>query len=290
MQKRVMVLSILFGLLLMPVFGAPSEKAQRFTTMAFRVVHMHWVVANALYAAAYDPSPAHDANYQKVAEIFAKNSAELSRGLLTCLSEKDREPIEVISQIYKELDPAARMAFYDALQPLRFQTEAEFGSGLSAAEFREYFPGYGYTEPGYKYRKGREIDREAKGFSWQNEEQTITSTFNAKLTINIDLLGIFQGLLTSGVIKNLNVGKEFTMNVNGQPMICAEISFQLVKSITTKTNRKFEVSKVWFELLRTKSSGGWGAPPAQWELCGKTYEILQEPTGEAVVTDAKAVN
>jgi len=35
--------------------------------------------------------------------------------------------------------------------------------------------------------------------------------------------------------------------------------------------------------LRSKSSS-WSNSNAVWELTGKTYEILQEPTGEEVVT------
>jgi hypothetical protein len=64
-------------------------------------------------------------------------------------------------------------------------------------------------------------------------------------------------------------------------MIVCNVTFQRIKSIVTKTNRKFEINKVWFELLRAESSF-WS--DGDWEYVGKTYEILQEPTGEAVVT------
>lgn len=286
MKKRAVILSVLLVLALTPAFANPATKVDRAESLANGLVSLHWQMNEALYQAGQNPGTAAQETVEKLAKIYDATCTEMSKLLLTCLDPQDRAPLARVSDVYKSHDAVTRMAFYPALQQLRFAVLHSDQPTMTEAEFRDYFPGYGYTEPGYKYRKGREIDRENKGVTWQSEEQTIQSTFNVKLVINIDLLDIFKGMVGGGIIRDLRIGKEFTQHVGGQPMICVEISFQLVKSIVTKTNRKFDVNKVWFELLRAKI-GSWGSV-GEWEVCGKTYEILHEPTGEAVVTDVKA--
>jgi len=278
-----MVLLVLFGLSPCQAFDGynPSNKYFKLQTEVFNVIHQYWAVTDLFLAYTANPT---DENYNALinaTDIYKKISLDLGKKLLSSLEDKNREVIEVISDIYKSFDPNCRQPFYDFVGFLKTAIIQEYKGVLTEAEFREYFPGYGYTEPGYKYRKGREVERENKGITWQSEEHSITTTFNVELTINIDLLGILQGLLSSGVIKDLKVGPKFETNVNGQPMIVCKVSFQVIKAITTKTNRKFEVNKIWFELLRAKISG-WTVGP--FELCGKTYEIINEPTGEEVVT------
>lgn len=275
-------------LLLTPSWGfdalQPTHKLFRTQTQVFQVVDQYWCVQDAFYQAIVNPGEQSEETYFKAIEIYQKLSVDLGKTVLANLKVKDRDVIELLSAIYRSFDEVSRQAFYPALGYLKVELAHE-SKVLTEEEFREYFPGYGYTEPGFKYRKGREIDREFKGHHWQSEEQSISTTWNVKLTISIDLLDILKGLVTGGAIKDLKVGKEFSMEVNGQPMICVEVSFQRVKTIATKTNRKFEVNKIWFELLRAQS-GAWSTGP--WEVCGKTYEIVHEPTGEEVVTNIVA--
>ncbi len=258
----------------------PEHKLFNLQTQIFTLVNHYWACTELLIKFAQDPSDANFDEYSKAVEIQKKLNIDLGKGILVSL-ERTRENIEFLSEIYKSLEPNARQALYPSLGFLRTELLQLDKAPLTEAEFREYFPGYGYTEPGYKYRKGREVEREFKGTTWQSEEHSITSTWNVELTISIDLLDILRKLLSNGTIKNLKEGPHFEQNVNGQPMICLKVSFQLIKAIVTKTNRKFDVNKVWFELLRAKISG-WSTGP--YEVCGKTYEILQEPTGEEVVT------
>ena len=99
------------------------------------------------------------------------------------------------------------------------------------------------------------------------------------MTISLDLLQILQGWLTGGVIKNLVVSEPYQANLNGQPLLVVNVSFQRIKAIIIKTNRRFEINRVWFALLRARR---WSTGP--WVPVGKTYEIIFEPTGEEIVT------
>lgn len=289
MFKRSMVLALAFVMVLSTGWAfdgyAPDHKNFKTQTQVFNVVHQFWTVNELFYQISVNHTPDLEEQYLKASEIYEKQSLEMGKLLLSTLEDRNREVVEVVSEIYKSFDPISRMALYPAIGYLRVAIVQDPRAPLTQQEFKEYFPGYGYGEPGYKYRKGREIDREPKGCTWQQEETSITTTWNVELVVTLDILNILAGWATGGIIKDLQVGPQETVNVNGTPMIVCKVSFTRVKAITTKTNRKFEVNKIWFELMRAKVSG-WSTGP--WELCGKTYEILHEPTGEEVVIGISA--
>lgn len=273
---------VLAGFQVMAFDGVlPGDKLFSTQEMIFKAVSSYWQVQEAFFNYTSEPTDEAEENWNEAVKFHSEFSTFVGKEVLSSLKKKQYGEVQMLSEIYKSLPVEARTALYPALEFMRIEITQENFKYLSEQKFREYFPGYGYTEPGYKYRKGRELDREYKGVTWQSEEHSISTTWNVNLTVSIDLLNILSGLVTGGAIKNLEVGPQFTMNVGGQPMIVCNVSFQRIKSIVTKTNRKFEINKVWFELLKAKSSG-WSTGP--WEICGKTYEILQEPTGEAVVT------
>ncbi len=249
----------------------------------FAAISDYWQVQELFLQYVADPTEENEKNWNAHIQVHTQGCVEIGKSVMRSLKKSQYGKIDMLSDIYKSLPDGARNALYPTLGYLKFEITHKADEFLTEEKFREYFPGYGYSEPGYKYRKGRELDREYKGVTWVNEEQSISSTWNVSLTVSIDILNILSGMVTGGVIKNLKVSDQFTMNVNGTPMIVCNVSFQRIKSIVTKTNRKFEINKVWFELLRSKSSS-WSNSNAVWELTGKTYEILQEPTGEEVVT------
>ena len=287
-MKRCFTMSLLVALVLVAGsvsafdgFG-PTHKHFGLQTHVFKMIHQYWTVQD-LWTKLSDNDPDGLEQYEEASALFQKQSQDIGKRLLAAVDEPKRESLIVVSDIYRSLDQNARPAMYPSLAVLKNALHQEFKYPITEQEFREYFPGYGYTEPGYKYRKGREIDRENKGVTWQSEEHSITSTFKVSITISLDILSILKGMVTGGAIKNLKVHREYETNMAGTPLLVADVSFEVIKSLVTKTNRKFEVNKIWFELMRAATSGWNNVGP--WEVCGKTYEIINEPTGEEVVTN-----
>lgn len=251
----------------------------------FQSVSDYWTVQELFVNYISDQSEENQNKWNAAIERHTKEGVEIGKKVMQSVKKTQYGHLELLSDIFKSLPNGAKNALYPTLGYMNFEITHKSDEFLTEEKFREYFPGYGYSEPGFKYRKGRELDREYKGVTWVLEEHSISTTWNVNLTVSIDVVNILTGMLTGGMIKNLQVSEQFTMNVGGQPMIVCNVSFQRIKAITTKTNRKFEINKVWFELLRAKSS--WGSN-VNWEPVGKTYEILQEPTGEEVVTGISA--
>lgn len=283
-RLSLLAIMVFMGSSLMAYDGfGPGHKHFDLQTQVFGMINQYWLVQDLYAKLCSSHTPADEAKFNAAADLYKKQSIDMGKKIVAQLEDPNREVVSVISDIYKSLDPISRTSLYPALGYLKSEVALELRSPLSEQEFREYFPGYGYTEPGFKYRKGREVGRENKGVTWQSEEHSITTTFSVELTVTIDLLGILQGMVKNGTIKNLVVGEQFETNVNGTPMFVVKVSFQVIKAIVTKTNRKFEVNKIWFELLRAKDNG-WGNT-GPWEPVGKTYEIINEPTGEEVVVN-----
>lgn len=263
------------------VANSQATSVSQFELRVYQAIHNYWDVQDNFMNYIKDQTDENEAKWIESMDRHSKSSILIGKSVLKTLKVNEHSQVEMLSRIYKDLPVAARCSMFDILGYMKVESQQDASKYLNSKQFREYFPGYGYSDPGYKYRKGHEVDREYKGVTWQSEEQSISTTWNVHLTISIDLMKILTGWLSSGAIKNLKVGKQYNMDVGGQPMIVCDVSFQRIKAITTKTNRKFEINKVWFELLRAKSSV-WST--GDWEKCGKTYEILQEPTGEMVVT------
>lgn len=89
------------------------------------------------------------------------------------------------------------------------------------------------------------------------------------------MLPHLRQLEAAGVIKNLKVSQPFESRTS------VKVSFQASQNIVIKAKRRFEVNKIWFELLRAKGDPWWTTTP--WEVCGRTYEIVNEPTGDVDV-------
>lgn len=144
---------------------------------------------------------------------------------------------------------------------------------------REYFPGYGYGDPKYKYRKGKEVDREFLYARWLEESRTISQSKVVELVVEVSLVAGLQEKYPDARV----IGKAFPINIGGKIVMAVKVTWNNSTQITTRTKKKIGHYKIWFELWRAKKT--WGS--AEWELTGKTYELLEEATGEEVTVSMK---
>ncbi|MDP7421392.1 MAG: hypothetical protein QGH40_05920, partial [bacterium] len=185
--------------------------------------------------------------------------------------------------IYKELEPVQKRAL-DPIVPIiveKITTDAVNESGelisLIPEEHRdnlyhEYFPGYGEGDHHYRYRKGRETKREFLSSFWKTEQEVIESTEYREMVIKASLLSQLEAQ-----VECLKVLKLFEIEINGQIVAAAKVSFQLKHSLITECRRMYANNKIWFELWRKDKLDLWGD---EYELCGETYEFKEEPAGE----------
>jgi len=276
MRKWLMVVALFALVCSAPVLAfepvAQDHRLFDLQTRIFRVVDLNWRAAEALVDGSEE---AHD----RALAAFERETKDLGTALSEAVAGNDHEALDLAGSIWRSLDVGARRALHPALGMVRVAAADSRGG------FNDYFPGYGYPEPGYKYRRGLEIEREEKGTTWQYEEHTLTTNKKFDLTVTLDVLGILKKWLSGGILKSLHVREYGNGYYNNQPMIVAHVSLETSETVATRANRKYDVTKVWFELLRSKDAGWHNS--GTWEKCGKTYEIMQDPTGEVITTGAQ---
>ena len=283
---RLFLLMSLCFLLTCPVQAfepvSPDSPLFDFQQKVFTTINQYWHAQELFIEYISQQEGYKLANYENATKVFEQMSLEAGKEALDSANKSQYGKLELLSDVYKSLPVPARVALYPMIGLIKFEMLHSNNSELTEELFRHYFPGYGYTEPGYRYRKGRETGREHLGTTWQEEQHSISTDLNVRLTVNIDVVNILKDLFTSGLISNLSISEPYSVNINNQPTLVFDVSFRRTTEITTKTVRRFDINKIWFELLRARSSF-WGT--GDWHLVGETYEIHHEPTGENVVTD-----
>lgn len=277
MTIRPLLVAVLFLSAPVARASAPIQDAagrDAFSLRVSAVVHAYWHRVDARLAWLSRPSTSSAASHDRARDSLERSSFELAQEVQSSLAH-DRSKLDQLSGIYRSYETAARRALYPALRYLRIEAAHSGGPLAGRGVFENYFPGYGYAEPGFAYRKGREVAREHKGTTWVEENRTITASGSVELVIDISLIPHLRQLESEGVIRNLKIGEPFETRTS------VKATFQASQTIVIKAKRKFDVEKIWFELLRAKGDPWWTTTP--WEVCGRTYEIVNEPTGDTIV-------
>lgn len=251
---------------------------------ACTLIHYYWEILEYRYRfidGTIDPetSPEIVEKYLQLMEDYNKLVDNMSVKLGN-ENFKTSDIFRNFSDFYQVCPEEARPALNTVVSNILVKFNFSNPSPTTTDEFiREYFPGYGYTDPNYWYRKGREVDREFLYARWQEEEKTHTESKVFELTVELKLVAGLQQKYP-----NLEVVGKFPVNIGGSIVICAKVKFETKESITITTKKKIGEFKMWFELLRAKKTF-WADP--KWETTGKTYEFFEEPTGEEVTTGVR---
>mgnify|MGYP003331274047 CR=1 FL=1 len=187
------------------------------------------------------------------------------------------------SKLYQEMDSAGKQNFHYVVQGILARLSQAMGQGDvdHFLQAQEYFPGYGYAKPGYSYRKGEEVNREALYTYWRDEEIDEKTSESREMNIDVKLV---QKIKIA--IPELIEGVKFDIDIDGQMHKVVKVKFNKEVTIRTKQKRQVQVERVWFKLYEAKKKW-WGEP--EWNLVGKTFQHDSALTGEAVITEAEVV-
>lgn len=231
-----------------------------------------------------------ECEYAKAVGELCSLQKDLSSAIVAGMNKGDHAPLKNFSAAYNERSAAERLPLYPVCAAAieNFRTGLMNGKTAAAASLgviseenfaSEYFPGYGYAEPGYRYRKGRELDSEFLNAYWQDEEKIIETAVHFQGNIEV---GAAAELRASPHVTNFTeLSAPFKMNVGGHVIFAVAASFDSRTRLTTVARKKYASTKVWFELHRRKNFGG------EWELCGKTFEMRDIYTNEEVISGVK---
>lgn len=148
------------------------------------------------------------------------------------------------------------------------------GMGM-AADAATLYPGYGYAEPGYAYRLGQEVERTFLHAFWRHEKRTFEA--EKEMTLQYTLEYSAQANIDLEVLEIIKVAK---IEIGGKFVTVFTARVKTKETFETECTVKYEKTKVWYALQRAKKE--WFST-GTWSTCGRTYEIIQEATGEEVL-------
>ncbi len=249
--------------------------------MVFSVFTFSYDMELKVYGIVNDHWQAVDALEQGEREIYMQkmNDIEESKDKLVQAITSSKENKERFVEVFNNLPDESKHLFADIAQELNSQTRSE-----------DLFPGYGYAEPGYYYRRGVEVRKELLQKFWKVEERTFESNYKYRFYIELKLSTQMQQTAEAGGnIEGFDVKGVYGIEVNGEIKECAEVEFSTKETLRTKCIIAYEKNKTWYELYRAEK-GMWDWLPwtdLTWEECGETYLIHEEATDTEVMIEAE---
>jgi hypothetical protein len=213
--------------------------------------------------------------YVKEMKKFEELSEKVSGRIIKALTRNDQRELKLLSNLYISMKIYQKPAFELAVKDiLVFMKTADLNKGVTEdVDYRaQYFPGYGYADPKFIYRKGLEVGDDLISDYWQEEEKTLETHNHFEGAVEIEV----AAGLREKVGNFKQIGEPFKVNIGGSIKVCVKVSFDTKETLITRSKKQYAVHKLWFELFRAKRDV-WVTP--KWEICGKTYELRDEPTG-----------
>ncbi|HNY10946.1 MAG TPA: hypothetical protein PKK26_05080 [Candidatus Wallbacteria bacterium] len=299
-RSLIIVLSLVFSLFLfMPAFAASdAEDTIKFEVrIANQMIIDYWQATDLFYQLngkdRCDEGCAE--KYQALVKKIDSQSKELSSRIIRKMNKKDLNSLKNFSDFYKTKQHYERQPLYLICAPIIEKVKSDILSQNknknreivifeSVEQFTaEYFPGYGYSEPGFEYRRGKELSSEFLHAYWQDEIKVVETAKHFEGTIEFKLAAELAA--KPGLANFQQIGEPFKVDIGGHIILAVKVSFDTRTQITTSSKKKYAATKVWFELLRRKK--GSFSSSTGWAECGKTYEMHDFYTNEEVISEVK---
>ena len=258
-----------------------------------QIINKYWQALDILYAIEGKASQCDELTCQYKETINQMNElcSELSGHIVSKMNKDNLSPLKSFSEVYKSKQHYERLPLYVVCDPIIKKVKEDIlnnkkdKSGIfsSAEDFAaEYFPGYGYAEPGFEYRRGKELENQFLHAYWQEEEKIIETAQHFEGTIDFKIAAELK--INPNITAYRELSEPFKLDVGGHIIVVIKVSFDTYVKLTTRSKKKYAASKVWFELLKRKKSVFSSTP---WENCGKTYEMHDFYTNEEVISEVK---
>jgi hypothetical protein len=262
--------NLLFAFMLVAlIIVAPAfSNASTLNTQVNQMITTYWEANNALYAKDMKAYLSKNDQLREQANVI---SAEIIKGL----KNNDNTLFNEYVKIYNELKSPETLSVLNMVadQVKEYSHTRDLTPGTN-------FPGYGYAEPGYVYRRGEELPNpQVLSVYWKK----ITKTYQkgTKFHVNVEV-GANANFGGNADVKLVGKG---TVNIGGQIKNVNEYEVTVNETTNTACTVKYQKKKVWYVLYKAKksiwSSIGFGS--YTWTKCGKTYVIIEEESGLPVI-------
>jgi len=237
------------------------------------IIHTYWNVLDLNYKfSELKESVSTVENYKKEYTKLENLSITLSDSIISDLKKNDDSSLVKFSNFYKSLEEHQKPAFEVVIgKIIKYTNSLEIQKNVKWGSTATLYPGYGYADPKYKYKKGLEVSREVVSSFFQDEEHTVESEKSFEGSLDIEIAAELKN--DPSIKEYREMGEPFKVNLGGHFKFFIKASFITKDKLVTNAKKQYIVNRVWYELFRAKKSA-WSS--SEWELCGKTYENQTE--------------
>ncbi len=257
---------------------------------SYELISIYWRCLDALNkikesSCADDSAVLHE-KYNRLCAEMNEAAVAMSNYIIEDISKNnDFRALKTFSNFYKSKAIYERQPLYLVCTPLIKKIECLIlhepvnfmvdGSGAVNGENfeKQYFPGYGEADPIYYYRKGRELESEVIDTYWKEVTNSYTQYETIQSEVTHEHLFDMYDDCDIDIIEQQG---PFEKIIDGVPVVYYKVKFMTLATVSTVSKRKYNLTRIWFELLRNKYSI---LMPSKWEACGKTYEMHELYTG-----------
>jgi len=264
MSKILLTLLIVAVVIVTPAFSTEINLQKQVENM----ITIYWQANDALYNK--DMKAYLDKNDQ-LRELADSISTNIIKGVKNNDMTLYNEYVKIYNDLKKPENLSALNLVADQIKEYAHTRDLTPGTN---------FPGYGYADPDYVYRRGEELPNpEVLSVYWKRIEKTYQK--GTKFHINMEV-GMTANFGENATVKE--VGRS-TINIGGNAKEVVELEVTVNENVKTQCTVKYQKKKVWYKLYKAKksfwSSIGFGS--YSWTLCGKTYVIIEEESGLPVI-------
>ncbi|MDD2715265.1 MAG: hypothetical protein PHW04_05160 [Candidatus Wallbacteria bacterium] len=261
MSRVVGLMVLMLVVLSVPAFASDMD------LRVFNMVHQYWNAVDAVYNGQADKADTALNAVEAEATVIAEE-------IIAGMEAKDFTLYKEFVAIYNqpEIHKAPEMR-----EPLNLIAGKIYEYQIARDYTPDtYFPGFGYAEPGFVYRKGEELSREVLSVYWKKIDRILEKGKKFSLQLEVGAAASFGG--SADVVQT---GTPISMNVDGHIKEVVQCEITVKETIHTICTIKFQKVKVFFNLYKAEKS--WWGGHGDWSICGKTYEMQDEESGLQVV-------
>ncbi|MDD2715266.1 MAG: hypothetical protein PHW04_05165 [Candidatus Wallbacteria bacterium] len=262
-MKKIAVLGLFLALLFAVNAATTSDMERR----VFSMVNDYWKAVDLI-------SKNPELNLTAMDKVKAEADL-IANEIITALEKDDALPYYNFVKLYNRSDIRKAPEFTAPLNLIADQViEYKKARDLTPDS---YFPGYGYADPNFVYRRGEEASTEVLSVYWKRIERTLEAGKKFSMQIEVGASAQFGG---SADVKE--IGPRETVNIGGsiKEVVMCEITVK--DTIKTLCTIKYQNVKTFFKLYKAEKTW-WGMSHGDWIECGKTYQIFDEESGLPVV-------
>jgi len=242
--------------------------------------------------AKYYYHPGELENVSEIEELY-KEIDSTKKYLLGLYGEERYSPISAFLDEYEKLDATSKRFIYDEiLVPLKeYEANTKSVHPVVSTRAQQYIPGYGYTDPDYLYKLGREIKSEHVQNFWKKEKRTFESSKKHKIYVKASVAAEWANSGSAGGnVEGFDITGSTNYDVNGEVEEFVEVEITLKETVETFAVIMYEKRKVFFELYRAnKSFWSWlgNGMDFKWEKAGECFLYKEFPASTDQIIEAQ---